>query len=186
MIREDEVYLAGVLNKPHGTKGELQFTIADDAFMADDEEELDFIFCRLDGILVPFYVEEYRFRSDTTMLLKLEGIDTEADARRLTGVEVYAKQDERTPAEDEPLTWSFFRGCTVEDVQAGNLGKITLVDNSTLNTLFIIKQGDKELMVPAQEDFIVSIDRAKRHIVMNLPTGLLTLNDPDKAKEEVY
>ena len=186
MIREDEVYLAGVLNKPHGTKGELQFTISDDTFMAEDDEELDFIFCKLDGILVPFFVEEYRFRSDTTMLLKLEGIDTEVQARRLTGVEVYAKQNLRTPAEDEELTWGFFRGCTVEDLQAGDLGKVASVDTNTLNTLFIIKQGDKELMVPAQEEFIVSIDRVKRHIVLNLPAGLLTLNDPAKAKEEVY
>ena len=60
------------------------------------------------------------------------------------------------------------------------------MDTNTLNTLFIIKQGDKELMVPAQEEFIVSIDRVKRHIVLNLPAGLLTLNDPAKAKEEVY
>ena len=30
MIREEEVYLVGKINKPHGTKGELQFTITDD------------------------------------------------------------------------------------------------------------------------------------------------------------
>ena len=38
MIREEEVYLVGKINKPHGTKGELQFTITDDAFMAEEEE----------------------------------------------------------------------------------------------------------------------------------------------------
>jgi len=185
MIREDEVYQAGILNKPHGTKGELQFTITDDAFMASDDE-LEFIFCKIDGILVPFYVEEYRFRSDTTMLLKLEGIDTESQARSLTGVEVYDKRDLRTPAPDEALTWSFFKGCTAEDVHAGMLGQIVEVDNSTVNTLFIIEQGEKELMVPAQEAFIITIDREKRHLVLDLPEGLLTLNDPEKAKDEVY
>ena len=185
MIREEEVYLVGKINKPHGTKGELQFTITDDAFMAD-EEELEFIFCKLDGILVPFYVEEYRFRSDTTMLLKLEGIDTEDQARKLTGIDVFAKQILRIPAPDEELTWSFFRGCTVEDIKVGQLGRITHVENSTLNTLFIIEAADKELMVPAQEAFIVNIDREKRHLIMNLPEGLLTLNDPSKANDEVY
>jgi len=185
MIREEEVYLVGKINKPHGTKGELQFTITDDAFMAD-EEELEFIFCKLDGILVPFYVEEYRFRSDTTMLLKLEGIDTEDQARKLTGIDVYAKQVLHIPGPDEELTWNFFRGCTVEDIKVGQLGRITHVENSTLNTLFIIETADKELMVPAQEAFIVNIDREKRHLVMNLPEGLLTLNDPSKTNDEVY
>ena len=170
MIREEEVYLVGKINKPHGTKGELQFTITDDAFMV--EEELEFIFCMLDGILVPFYVEEYRFRSDTTMLLKLEGIDSEDQARKLTGIDVYAKLVEHIPASDEELSWHFFRGCTVEDIKVGQLGRITHVDNSTLNTLFIIETADKELMIPAQESFIVSIDREKRHLVMDLPEGL--------------
>ena len=184
MIKEEEVYLVGKINKPHGTKGELQFTITDDAFMAE-EEELNFIFCKLDGILVPFFVEEYRFRSDTTMLLKLEGIDSEDQARKLTGIDVYAELVERIPAPDEELSWHFFRGCTVEDIKVGQLGRITYVDNTTLNTLFIIEAADKELMIPAQETFIISIDREKRHLVMDLPEGLLTLNDPGKANDDV-
>jgi ribosomal 30S subunit maturation factor RimM len=31
------------------------------------------------------------------------------------------------------------------------------------------------LLIPAQEEFIVSIDHQKRHITFNLPEGLLTL-----------
>ena len=63
MIRSEEVYKIGVFNKPHGIKGELQFTFTDDIF---DRVDCDYLICLLDGILVPFFIEEYRFRSDTT------------------------------------------------------------------------------------------------------------------------
>ena len=71
MIKAEEVYKIGVFNKPHGIKGELQFTFTDDIF---DRVDCDYLVCLLDGIYVPFFIEEYRFRSDTTALMKLEGI----------------------------------------------------------------------------------------------------------------
>ena len=78
MIRKDEVYKIGVLNKPHGIHGELQFTFSDDIF---DRTEAEYIICMMDGILVPFFIEEYRFRSENGALIKLEGIDDAEKAR---------------------------------------------------------------------------------------------------------
>ncbi len=70
MIKKEEVYKIGLFNKPHGIHGELQFTFTDDIF---DRVDCDYLICLLDGIFVPFFIEEYRFRSDSTALVKLEG-----------------------------------------------------------------------------------------------------------------
>ena len=86
MIKKDEVFKIGVFNKPHGVKGELSFTFTDDIF---DRVDCEYLICLLDGIMVPFFMEEYRFRSDTTALVKLERIDTAEQARKFTNVEVY-------------------------------------------------------------------------------------------------
>ena len=86
MIKESEVFKIGVFNKPHGVKGELSFTFTDDIF---DRVDCDYLICLLDGIMVPFFIEEYRFRSDTTALVKLDRIDTAEQARKFTNVEVY-------------------------------------------------------------------------------------------------
>ena len=185
MIREEDVFEIGFINKPHGTRGEMLMTLSDDAFDME-ESGTEFIFCMLDGILVPFYIEEYRYRSDTTLLVKLEGVDNEEKARRLTNVKVYVEEAPYSLDEDSALSWNFFRGCTVEDTKAGPLGTISRVDTSTINTLFIIKQENSELLVPAQEEFIQHIDREHRHVVMQLPEGLLSLNDPATAKENVF
>ena len=60
MIRKEEVYKIGIFNKPHGIHGELSFTFTDDIF---DRVEAEYLICLLDGIFVPFFIEEYRFRS---------------------------------------------------------------------------------------------------------------------------
>ena len=86
MIKKEEVYKIGLFNKPHGIHGELQFTFTDDIF---DRVDCDYLVCLLDGIFVPFFIEEYRFRSDSTALVKLEGVDTAERARAFTNVEVY-------------------------------------------------------------------------------------------------
>ena len=56
MIKKEEVYKIGLFNKPHGIHGELQFTFTDDIF---DRVDCDYLICLLDGIFVPFFIEEY-------------------------------------------------------------------------------------------------------------------------------
>ena len=58
MIKKEEVYKIGLFNKPHGIHGELQFTFTDDIF---DRVDCDYLICLLDGIFVPFFIEEHRF-----------------------------------------------------------------------------------------------------------------------------
>lgn len=179
MIRKEEVYKIGVFNKPHGVKGELSFTFTDDIF---DRVDCDFFICLLDGIFVPFFIEEYRFRSDTTALVKLEDVDTAEQARMFTNVDVYflRKYVEQADMSDGALSWEFFKGFKVKDEQLGDLGKIVDVENSTVNTLFIIDYQGRELLMPAQEEFILSLDEKKRSMIVSLPEGLLDLDNVDE------
>lgn len=178
MIKREEVYKIGIFNKPHGIHGELQFTFSDDIF---DRVEAEYIICLLDGILVPFFIEEYRFRSDTTALMKLEGIDTAERARMFTNVEVYFPIKHAEQVALDELTWNYFVGFRMEEIHHGHLGEVTDVDDSTLNTLFIVDRQGEELLIPAQEDFIVDIDQQHKVITVDLPQGLLNL---DEAEEE--
>ena len=175
MIKKEEVYKIGLFNKPHGIHGELQFTFTDDIF---DRVDCDYLICLLDGIFVPFFIEEYRFRSDSTSLVKLEGIETAERARMFTNVEVYFPVKHAEEAEDGELSWNFFVGFRMEDVRHGELGEVVEVDTTTVNTLFVVEQEDgEELLIPAQEEFIVEINQEKKLITVELPEGLLNLED---------
>lgn len=177
MIKREEIDKIGVFNKPHGIHGELSFTFTDDSF---DREGAEYLICMLDGIPVPFFMEEYRFRSDTTALVKLEGIDTAERARMFTNVEVYFPVKHKEEARPDELSWESFIGFHMEEIGHGKLGEVTDVDTSTINTLFVVDYKGKELLIPAQEKFITGIDRKHTIITMDLPEGLLSLDDTEE------
>ncbi|KAA4022394.1 16S rRNA processing protein RimM, partial [Bacteroides ovatus] len=52
------------------------------------------------------------------------------------------------------------------------------VDTTTVNTLFVVERAEEEeLLVPAQEEFIVGIDQKQKLITVELPEGLLNLEE---------
>lgn len=169
MIKKEEVFKIGILNKPHGVKGEVSFTFTDDIF---DRVDCNYLVLLMDGILVPFFIEEYRFKSDTTVLMKFEGIDTAEKARKLTNVEVYFPTKYADETEEIP-SWNFFVGFDVEDVEHGRLGTITQVDDSTMNILFVVEREGEELLLPAHEEFICDLDKKNKLLKVKIPEGLL-------------
>jgi 16S rRNA processing protein RimM len=169
MIREEEVYQIGKLGKTHGVKGEISFLFDDDVF---DRVDADYLILKIDGILVPFFIEEYRFKSDSNALMKFEGIDTQERARELTGTDVYFPRS-LADSDDGTLTWSVLVGFDIIDADSGrSVGRIASVDDSTLNILFCLDDGR---LIPASEDLIIAIDQQARSLTMHIPAGLLEL-----------
>lgn len=170
MIRREEVYPIGKIGKPHGVAGDVNFLFEDDVF---DRDEAEYLILEVDGILVPFFMEEYRFRSDTTAIVHFEDIDSQEKARALTGCNVfYPRSDVST---DSEYTWNSLIGFTIEDAQTARVyGAVQAIDTSTINVLFVLTTAEgSEALVPANEELIEAIDPERRTIVMNLPEGLL-------------
>ena len=169
MIKEEEVYKIGKLGKTHGVKGEISFFFDDDVF---DRVNADYLVLMIDGILVPFFMEEYRFRSDTTAIVKFCDIDTQERARELTGCDVWFPRA-LADSDDDTITWAAIVGFDIIDVNSGKpVGRIASVDDTTLNILFCLEDGR---LIPASEDLITGIDKENRTITINIPEGLLDL-----------
>lgn len=169
MIREEDIYQIGKLGKTHGVKGEISFLFDDDVF---DRVDADYLILKVDGIFVPFFIEEYRFKSDANAIIKFEDIDTQERARELTSSDVYFPRA-LANSEDEGLSWSAIVGFDILEATSGiKLGRIASVDDTTLNILFCLEDGS---LIPASEDLISAIDQQARTITMQLPEGLLDL-----------
>ena len=169
MIREEEVYQIGKLGKTHGVKGEISFLFDDDVF---DRVDADYLILKVDGIFVPFFLEEYRFRSDANAIVKFEDIDTQERAKELTGCEVYFPR-ELSDSDDDSISWAAIVGFDIIEAESGSkIGRIASVDDATLNILFCLEDGR---LIPASEDLITAIDQQDRSITMHLPVGLLDL-----------
>lgn len=165
----------GTITRTHGVKGEVAFQFTDDVW---DRVEADYLFLRLDGLLVPFFLEEWRFRSDFVALLKFEDIDDTDAANRLVGAKVFFPK-ELIPEDvaDDKLTWHMFTGFEVwQDRQL--LGTVTGVDDRTANILlYITTPGQTEFIIPAVEEFVLGADHKARTLEVRIPTELLSLNE---------
>ena len=169
MIRQEEVYKIGKLGKAHGVKGEISFLFDDDVF---DRTDADYLILDMDGILVPFFIEEYRFKTDDNALMKFEGIDTQERARELTGCEVYFPR-EMAEGDEEQLSWVAIVGFELIDANSGkSAGRIASVDDATINILFELEDGK---LIPASDELIQHIDTKRHQIEINLPEGILEL-----------
>lgn len=173
MIRRDELIKIGQFNKPHGVKGEISLTFTDDVF---DRAESPYIVCCIDNIFVPFFIEEYRFKTDTTALIKLVDVDSDNDARMFANLEVFYPKRYYIENDEEETPDDYFIGYTICDITHGTLGEVVAIDDSTINVLFVVEAPDgKELLIPVQETFVCAIDEEKRIIQMDLPDGLIEL-----------
>ena len=173
MIKREDLVKIGKFNKPHGIKGEISFTFTNDSF---DESECPFLICELDGIFVPFHIEEYRFKSDSTALIKFKNIDSDEKVRFLTNLEVFFSKEYLIDTPDDSINaWDYFIGFTLIDERTGQIGVIADVDESTINTLFIIEKEGKELLIPANDDMITHINEDEKQLFIDLPEGLLDI-----------
>ena len=153
MIKKEDVFKIGQFAKPHGIKGEIALVTNSDVF---DDSDDPYIICEMDGILVPFFIEEYRYKTDTVILLY--SLD-EVDRDDLVG----------------DMTWDSFIGYRVIDEHHGEIGEITDVDESTINVLLQIDHNGEELLLPAAEELILSADHENKTLAVSVPEGLLDL-----------
>ena len=169
MIKREDVFKIGRLGKPYGIRGEISFQFDDDIF---DRVESEYLILDMDGILVPFFIEEYRFRKSSVAALKFQHIDSQERARELTGCDVFFPR-EMAEDDDMQMSWAAIVGFELIDATSGKTaGRIASVDDTTINILLELEDGK---LIPASEELITHIDTKKQQLFIKLPEGILDL-----------
>lgn len=170
MISTDNLLNIGQFNKPHGLKGEIAFTLTQaDLFDAVDP---DYLVVVVDGIAVPFFITDYRFRNENSGLMMLEGISSDSAARGLTNFDIFLERKQVGDNECETPGDSLV-GYTLIDQHLGLIGEIIDIDQSTINTLLLVKHKRDDIYVPYAEEYFTDMDPDARVLHCNLPDGLI-------------
>lgn len=174
MIRADEVFYIGKISKYRGVAGEVELSFTDDAF---DRGHAEYLVLDIDGILVPFFWESYRFKNDQVAILKFEDIDSEEAAKRIVGLKVYYPYAMLDEDDNELSSVRALTGFTVIDVNFGKIGIISAVDDSSANILLTVEKTDgSEMMIPYHDNFLEDFNLKGRTLTLSLPEGLFELN----------
>lgn len=166
MIQANELIRIGTMRRPHGKSGELQCQMDNDYW---DEAEADFLILLLDGIFVPFRVEDWRGKGADSLIFRLKGVDTEQKALRLVNTEAYMLRRDLAEEAEEMMTWQDLTGYEVQNANRVVQGRVVAVDETTINTLLELEDGR---LLPVHEDLIIEIDEPQKRIILDLPEGL--------------
>ena len=163
MITADQLTVIGALGRTHGNHGELLLLTHNDY----DDFHPTFIIVLQDNIFVPFRLLAQQRRNSSEYIVRLLGIDSEPSAAALCGKKAYCRKCEM-PASDGDAD-ADISGYELYDGER-HVGTINYLDDSTANALFVLQDGT---LVPAHEDLITEVDHNKRHIICQLPEGLM-------------
>jgi 16S rRNA processing protein RimM len=173
MFDRNDLVSAGVFTRTHGVRGEIILRLQDRD--AEDIPEMEWVFVEVDGLPVPFFIRHaYCIREDK-MILRLDTVETEAQARKLTGCRLFLAPVKRSGKKSEKTIFAGIKGYGVWDENLGNLGIADEIIAVAGNPLLRVISEEREFLIPAHPDIILQISHKKKHIRVRAPEGLIEL-----------
>lgn len=163
MITHEEVISIGKITRTHGKRGEIQCLMENEYW---DNADATFLILGIDNILVPFRVLDWRGKGNDSLIFQLNRITDEQIAQQLIGHQAYMLKSDISEEDEILPTWQSLKGYRVIDTDQGELGTITDVDETTINTLITL---DNVQLIPLHEDFIIDIQQEEHQITICLP-----------------
>lgn len=169
-----EMKLVGKVKDAHGLRGELYILV----FSGDVSwlKKLQTLELRGKSTTVSYTVEKVKpFKQG--MILKVPQITDRTQAEALKGYEFYIPSDIFVSKPGETIFLNEILGFMVKNVAQENIGPVEGFSSNTAQDLLVVTQGSKKIEIPFVEAFIKKIDFKHKTIVMDLPEGLLDLEN---------
>jgi 16S rRNA processing protein RimM len=103
----------------------------------------------------------------------LEGITDANLAEPLKGKNVFADERDLPPPAENEFYFRDVIGCEVFLSDGRRIGAVEDIIVTGANDVFVVRDGDKEVLVPVIEDVVKEIDVAGHRIVIDEVPGLL-------------
>ena len=153
---------AGEIVNTHGVRGEIKML----PWLDSTEDMCGFTRCRIGG--KDYAITACRVQN-TCDLLKLEGVDTMEAAQALRGKTVTLYREDM---DEDVIFAGDLIGMEVFS-QAERIGELTQVLDYPGNQVYVVK-GEREYLVPAVKEFILSTDLEANRMEVKLLEGMET------------
>lgn len=180
MLKND-CFILGYVARRVGNHGELAFI-----FDVDDPsryKKLESVFIEINNTLVPFFIKKNLLKGNISTVT-LDGIDTIDKAEKLVKSTLYLPLSFLPPLKGKKFYFHEMPGFTVVDKRHGEIGIVTEVLDFPQQAIFSVKHGKNEILIPAKEEFIISINREKKLLEIDAPEGLIDIYISDKEADE--
>lgn len=150
----------GSVLKTHGVNGELT--------IEHYKKPGKWAFLEIQGKPVPFKVESCNPTINKQYIIKLSGIDSINDASTYNGLTFLAPgKPGKVSVENDTIVGYF-----IIDKKLGVIGNVYDVIEMPMQWLIQTRFNERELLIPAVEPIVVSIDDEKKTVYVEMPDGL--------------
>ena len=172
-MRKEECFYLGKIVSKYSYKGEVLAKLDTDE--PELYENLESVFISLGNNLVPFFIRRCRLHKSNLLRIDFEEVNEEADADRIMGSELFLPLSFLPKLEGDKFYFHEVIGFTVVDSVHGNIGIVQSVNDTTSQALFEVLKGDKQLLIPINDQIITKVDRETKTIQVTTPEGLVDL-----------
>jgi len=170
MIREKNLFPIGRVIKPHGVKGRVKV-----AYYGVDLQGL--------SLYREVFIEDEKGRPEAykvlevtpqppRLILRLKGIEKIEEAESLTGREILVKREALLELEEGEYYWADILGIEVETGEGKRIGKVKEIFPTGANDVYVVEGKRGEILLPATEEVVQSIDIKKRVMKVARKEGL--------------
>ena len=168
-----DCFYLGKITKKHSFKGELIINLDTDE--PEIYKNLQSVFININGKLIPYFIEKSKIHKKSTLRIKFEDINSEQEASSMINKEVYLPLENLPKLQGKKFYYHEIIGYNVVDSKYGDIGLIIKVDYKSSQSIFIVKNKGKEILIPINDNIIETINRENKTVYISSPNGLIDL-----------
>lgn len=155
----------GTIINTHGIKGELKIE-------RTGIEEFD----RDINYYIEDFKEEFQIKNSRVhkgnYIITLDGYNNINDVLKFKGKSIYISSDDLIDLDNDEFYIKDLIGIEVIDSNNNKIGKVVDVLEYDVNDVYVIKNDDTEILIPAVSEFIIDIDLEKNKMKVKLIEGM--------------
>jgi 16S rRNA processing protein RimM len=164
----------GEITRAHGLHGEMRVTPLTDHPERFAEVTDCVLWDQARDTREPFRITGAR-RQGAAVLLSLAGCSTVEAASALVGRLVALPESEARPLPAGQFYPWQLEGCRVLSDDGREIGRVTRIEQSAAQDLWVVSDGAREYLIPAVAEIVLEVDVAAGRVVVQPPDRLLDL-----------
>ena len=174
-MNKEDCFYVGTIVRNYSFKGDL--LVKTDSDNIENYINLKSIFMDLDTGLVPFFIQRCQIHKSALLRIKFDQVNSESDAKLLIKKDLFLPLSFLPKLKGKKFYFHEVIGFSLID-RKKHIGKVIRIQDQGIQSLFEIKKIDGKLaLIPINDEFILEINREAKTIQVQLPDGLLDLQN---------
>jgi len=163
--------VVGTVFRKHGIRGEVKvFPLTDSPQRFLDFHEV--VIEDPSGKRYPVRIDRVRFQKDR-LILHFEGKDRPEDVQPLLQSRILIHRSEALPLPEGRYYYADIIGLSVFTDKGKALGTVEDILETGSNDVYVVKNEEKEVLIPAIDEVIVNVDLENKQLIVHEMEGLL-------------